>query len=274
MTPILSGTPEQLRRDHTSVKWRAFPADVLPVWVAEMDASPCLPVVAAVTRALERGDTGYTWPVPLAQAFSDYARDVWSWEVSPSTPLVVTDVMVAVSELLRLLTDPGGPVVINTPCYDSFHGFLEAIGRRPVHAPLTDAGRIDLDTLDAAFRAATVAGSRAAYLLCSPHNPTGALHTRDELTAVAELAAQHEVRVVADEIHAPIVLEGTFVPWLEVPGAATGHAVHSASKAWNLAGLKAAIVVPGAEAVDDVRRLHPFVTFGASHLGEIGRAHV
>lgn len=263
---ILGASVEELRRDHTSVKWRAYPPEVLPVWVAEMDARPCAPVVAAVTRAMERGDTGYTWGAPLTEAFAAFARDTWEWEVVPSRTTVVADVMIGVAELLRMLTDVGGPVVVNPPCYDAFHGFLEAIDRRAVPAPLTQAGRLDLDTLEAAFGAASSRGERAAYLLCSPHNPTGALHTTAELTRVAQLAAAHGVRVVADEIHAPLVLDGTFVPWLTIPGAESGYAVHSASKAWNLAGLKSAVVVTGARARE---RLHEVHTHGASHVGAI-----
>ncbi|MDN5790300.1 MAG: aminotransferase class I/II-fold pyridoxal phosphate-dependent enzyme [Micrococcales bacterium] len=258
-----------LRRDHPSVKWRAYPSAVLPVWVAEMDAVPCAPIVAAVTAALQRGDLGYAWGPPLSQAFATYAHDTWSWDVALSdtdSSTVVTDVMIGVSELLRLLTDEGGPVIVNTPCYDSFHGFLDAIRRRPLHAPLTESGRIDLDKLSDAFRAATARGERAAYLLCSPHNPTGTVHTREELDQVAARADEYGVRVVADEIHAPILLEGSFVPWLTVPGSESGYAVHSASKAWNLAALKCAVVVPGRRAHE---RLHEVHTHGASHLGAI-----
>ncbi len=264
--PILGVPLTDLRRDHTSVKWRAYPPDVLPVWVAEMDAAPCAPVVAAVTEALQRGDTGYTWGAPLSESFASYAHDTWSWDVAPGATQIVADVMIGVAELLRLITAEGGPVVVNTPCYDSFHGFLEAIGRRAVHAPLTESRRIDLERLADAFASATAHGERAAYLLCSPHNPTGTLHTREELTQVAACAEKFGVRVVADEIHAPIVHEGSFVPWLTVPGTQSGYAVHSASKAWNLAGLKSAIIVAGDPALE---RLHEVHTHGASHLGAI-----
>ena len=118
------------------------------------------------------------------------------------------------------------------------------------------------------FAGLTAEGARTAYLLSNPHNPTGTVHTPAELEALARVADEHGVRVLSDEIHGPLVLPtSTFTPYLTVPGAERGVTVTSASKAWNLAGLKAAIIVPGDAAVDDVRRLHPFVTFGASHLG-------
>lgn len=271
--PILGVPLDELRRDRTSVKWRLFPEDVLPLWVAEMDAAPCPPVVEAVRAAVERGDTGYTWPKPYAAALARYARDTWGWEIDTGATATVTDVMVGASELLRLLTDDAGAVVVSPPVYDSFFGFVEAIGRRRVDAPLTPAGRLDPDALAAAFREATRGGGRAAYLLCNPQNPTGTVHTAEELTMLAALAEEHGVRVVSDEIHAPITYATSrFTPYLTVPGAERGLAVISPSKAWNLAGLKAALAVAGPAAVDDLRRLHEVHGHGASHVATI--AHV
>jgi cystathionine beta-lyase len=98
------------------------------------------------------------------------------------------------------------------------------------------------------------------------------VHSAEELQALAALANEWSVQVVSDEIHGPLVFStSTFTPYLTVPGSARGITVTSASKAWNLAGLKAAVLVPGERAVDDLRRLHPFVTFGASHLGVIAQ---
>jgi cysteine-S-conjugate beta-lyase len=176
-------------------------------------------------------------------------------------------VMHGVADVVRLVTEPGGAVVINPPVYPPFTAFVEDAGRRVEHAPLDADGRIDLATLERAFARATAGGARAAYLLCQPHNPTGTLHTAAELTAVGELAAAHGVQVVADEIHAPLVLEGAFVPTASVvPGAI---AVHSASKAFNLAGLRAAVVVPGPDA--DVRGLPPLASDGVALVAAIAQ---
>jgi cystathionine beta-lyase len=109
-----------------------------------------------------------------------------------------------------------------------------------------------------------------AYLLCNPHNPTGSVHTAAELAGVAELARRFDVRVVSDEIHAPLVLPGArFTPYLTVPGAENALAVMSASKAWNLCGLKAALAVAGPESAADLRRMPEEVSHGPSHLGVI-----
>ncbi len=256
------------------MKWVAYPPDVLPLWVAEMDAAPCEAVVESVCAALARGDTGYGWAPDYAAAVVRYALDSWGWEVDPDSTRVVADVMIGASELLRTLTDEGGPVVVSPPVYDSFFGFVDAIGRRRLDAPLTAGGRLDLDALREAFRRATAGGERAAYLLCNPQNPTGTVHTRGELTALAALAEEHGVRVVSDEIHSPLVLPGSpgFTPYLTIPGADRGFAVFSPSKGWNLAGLKSALVVAGDGARADLDRFPEVHTHGSSHLGAIAHA--
>lgn len=254
-------------RGRTSEKWRRYPADVLPLWVAEMDVPVADVVLRAVHDAVSAGDTGYHEGHALAEAFAAFAERRWGWPVDPARTRLVPDVMVGVAEVVQLVTGPGDAVVISPPVYPPFTTFVEHAGRRVEHAPLGADGRLDLATLDAAFARATTGGGRAAYLLCHPQNPTGALHTADELAAVGELAARHGVQVVADEIHAPLVLDGTFVPTASVlPGAI---ALHSASKAFNIAGLRAAIAVPGPEA--DLAALPAVVGDGVSHVAAIAQ---
>ncbi|MBZ4320495.1 MalY/PatB family protein [Streptomyces huiliensis] len=258
----------ELRR-RTSAKWRTYPPDVLPLWVAEMDVPLPEPVARVLAEAVALGDTGYATGEGYAEALAGFARERWGWYgVATDRTAVVADVMRGVVEVLRLVTGPGDAVVVTPPVYPPFHAFVAHEGRRVVAAPLDRTGRLDPGALRAAFREATAAGRRAALLLCSPHNPTGTVHTRPELTAVAELARRYGVRVVADEVHAPLVLPGAeFVPYLSVPGAEDAFSVLSASKAWNLAGLKAALVVAGPEAAAGLGRLPPEVSHGPSHLG-------
>ena len=122
-------------------------------------------------------------------------------------------------------------------------------------------------------RVPVLRAGKVAYLLCNPHNPTGAVHTVDELRGVADLARRFSVRVVSDEIHAPVILSGSrFTPYLTVPGAENAFALTSASKAWNLSGLKAALAIAGPEAAADLRRMPEEVSHGPSHLGVIAHA--
>ena len=270
VNPLQQLSLEQLR-ERTSMKWRTYPDDVLPLWVAEMDVPVAAPVAHALHSALERGDTGYPAGTAYAEAFADFAARRWDWAgLVVERTAIVPDVMLGVIEMLKLVSGPGNPVVVNCPVYPPFYQFVRNDGRPVIEAPLDSDGRIDITLLEAAFQAAVGIGGQPVYLLCSPHNPSGTVHTADELADVAQLARLYGVRVVADEIHAPIVAAGTrFVPYLSVPGAENGLSLMSASKAWNLAGLKAARAVAGPEAGDDLARIPEEVSHGPSHLGII-----
>ncbi|MFF0903195.1 UNVERIFIED_CONTAM: MalY/PatB family protein [Kocuria sp. CPCC 205316] len=268
--PLETLTLDQLRR-RTSSKWRAHPEDVLPLWVAEMDVSLAPAVARAVHEAIDLGDTGYPAGTAYAEALSVFAARRWQWDgIAVERTALVPDVMLGVIEVLRLLTDRGDAVVVNSPVYAPFYAFVSHDARRVVEAPLGEDSRLDLDVLEATFRGARARGGRVAYLLSNPHNPTGTVHTARELAAVAELARRHGVRVVADEIHAPLVLPGArFTPYLSVPGAEDAFALMSASKGWNLAGLKAALALAGPEAAADLQRMPEEVGHGPSHVGII-----
>jgi cystathionine beta-lyase len=267
--PLLQSSLAELRR-RKSTKWRAFPADVLPLFIAELDVPLAAPVADALHAAVDLSDTGYAmgWGEPeYADALDGFARRHWGWRVPADHTALVPDVMLGIVEVLKLVTSPGDAVVVNSPVYPPFYSFVTHMDRRVVEAPLTSEGRLDVDTLDEAF------GEASAYLLCSPHNPTGAVHTAEELTAVTEAAARHGVRVVADEIHAPLVLPGArFVPYLSLPGAERAFSLMSASKAWNLAGLKAAVAIAGTDAGEDLARMPEIVSHGPSQLGVIAHA--
>ena len=264
--PLRVLTLDQLRK-RTSIKWRAYPSDVLPLWVAEMDVPLAQPVVEVVSETMRRGDTGYSAGTGYAEAYADFARQRWGWSFDVDQAVIVPDVMLGIVEMLKLLTEPGDSVVVNSPVYPPFYAFVSHMDRKVVEAPLDENHRIDFAVLEDTFRGA------AAYLLCSPHNPTGTVHTRTELERVIALADEHDVRVVVDEIHAPIVYDGQeHQPFLSLPGAEAAISMLSASKAWNLAGLKSAIAVAGPAAVDDLRRMPEEATHGASHVGAI--AHI
>ncbi|MEU4398122.1 MalY/PatB family protein [Micromonospora orduensis] len=270
VNPLRQLTLDELRR-RTSLKWREYPDDVLPLWVAEMDVPLAEPVARAITDAVARGDTGYPAGTGYPRALAEFAGRRWGWDgLAVERTALVPDVMHGVVEALRLVTGQGDAVVVNCPVYPPFYEFVTHNDRRIVEAPLGEDLRIDLDTLEDAFRRARAGGRPAAYLLCNPHNPTGVLHTPDELAAVADLAQRHGVRVVADEIHAPVVAAGArFTPYLSVPGAENGLSLMSASKGWNLAGLRGGLLVAGPAAAGDLARVPFEVSVSTSHLGVI-----
>jgi cystathionine beta-lyase len=251
----------------TCAKWAVYPDDVLPLWVAEMDAYVAQPIVDAVHEALVMGDTGYPFGPRYANAYGSFASDRWGWTVDPALTTNVTDVMTGVRETLAAISDEKTRVVVTPPVYPPFFGVANTLARQIVTAPLDVEGRLDPSTLEAAFKEATADGHSAVMILCNPHNPTGTVHTRAELEMVANMARQYGARVISDEIHSPLIMPtSTFTPYLSVPNTAQDFAVASASKGWNLAGFKAAIVVAGAEAAED---LQSPVIRGGGHAGHI-----
>lgn len=258
---IFSLELEQLRK-RRSIKWARWEPDVLPMFVAEMDVDPAPAVVQRLQELVADGDFGYPELPRYQEAFASFADWLWGWELDPSADLQLAgDVMMGMRELTLAVTEPGDAVVINPPIYPPFRAVVRESGRRLVEVPMTAAGRLDLDGLAATF----AAEKPKAYLLCSPHNPNGTIHTREELEAVAALASHHGVAVISDEIHAPIAGE-SHVPFATLPGAERSFVVTSASKSWNLAGLKAALLVAGSGARDVLRALPGHVAESASHV--------
>jgi len=270
--PLEEITLEQLRQ-RTSMKWRTHPSDVLPLWVAEMDVRLAPSIAEALHQAIDAGDTGYPAGTELAEAIGAFASRRWGWDgLAIERTAIVPDVMMGVVEILRLVTDPGDAVIVNSPVYAPFYAFVTHDSRRIIEAPLGHDHRIDLNSLEEAFKQARSQGRNAAFLISNPHNPTGVVHSSGELAAVASLARYYGVRVISDEIHAPLILSGaTFTPYLNVPGSENAFALTSGSKAWNLAGLKAALAIAGPDAADDLRRMPEEVSHGPSHLGVIAQ---
>ena len=239
---------EQLR-ERSSEKWREYPSDVLPLFVAETDFALAPEITRALERAVAIGDTGYIASrTPLPEAFAGFASRRFGWSPDPARMRPTADVSMGIVEILRRVTSPGDRVIVNPPVYPPFYELVTEAGAVVERVPLRDTGsawELDLDGI----RRSLEAGARA-ILLCNPHNPTGTAHSAASLAALAALAAEHDAAVVSDEIHAPLVQPGTgFAPFLSVSDAARGigYAVVSASKAFNLAGLKCALMVTASD---------------------------
>lgn len=256
---------ERLRR-RRSAKWSYHPADVLPAWVAEMDFPLAAPVKRALAEAVELDDCGYAWPqeLGLAEAFAGFAEARMGWSVDPGAVAPSSDVVGAITALLRAIAEPGDRIVINTPVYHPFFAVIEELGCELAEAPLL-GGELDPEAIERCFAEGAV-----ALVLCSPHNPTGGVPSREQLVAIAEAAARHGAWVLSDEIHAPLTLPGAeHVPFLAVSEAAAEHgiALCSASKAFNVAGLHCAqIVTASRNAAEVIERL----PFSATHCGHLG----
>lgn len=265
--PLLGPSVEALKA-RGSIKWTRYEPDVLPLWVAEMDVDLAPPVAGALRRALETADTGYPGANRLADAFVGFAHRHWTWPgLREADVTLASSVIAGFVDALVLAAGPGGTVVITSPVYPPFTSYVREAGLSVVEAPLRSDMRLDLDSIAAALSAAT---GRVALLLCNPHNPGGTVHTRAELEALARLTRAHGVRVVSDEIHAPLVFSGaSFTPYVDVDP--TGIALHAASKAFNLAALPAALMVFGAEAADLRNAYRQGVHHGPTYWGVIAQ---
>ena len=234
----------ELHQRHSS-KWRRYAPDVTPMHVAEMDYEIAPSIKSLLIDFVQRSDLGYLGPVPeVAEAFAGFASRHWNWTVDTKQVRIATDVGVGAVEIFRALAKPGDRVVINSPVYHSFYEWLKEAKLEAQDVPLIrghETWTLDIDGIRVAFE------SGAKFLLlCSPHNPMGRVHSAAELSQIAELAKLHGVTVVSDEIHAPLTYQDqTFTPWLSVSDAAreVGVVITAASKSFNLAGLKASIIV-------------------------------
>lgn len=231
----------------TSSKWRRFEPEVLPMHVAEMDFDVAEPIRNQIIAMAKNSDLGYLGPIPeLAAALAGFSKRRWGWDLDPAGVRMATDVGVAAVEVLRHLTKPGDRVLISTPVYSSFFLWLKEVKVIPHDVPLQledNRWQLDLAGIEEAFKSGV-----KVYLLCSPQNPVGTVHTSSELSALAELAEKYGAVVIADEIHAPLSYSD-FTPYLSIGESASKHGITitSTSKAWNTAGLKAAVIVTQSE---------------------------
>lgn len=229
-------------------KWGQVDPDVIPAWVAEMDYAVADPIAAALRDAVEAGVTGYpdfrADGGELGAAYAGFARRQFGHEVDPTSVIPVVDVTAGVRLALDVLSEPG-PMIMPLPGYAPQLQIAQVTGRERVDLvvdPDAERAEMDLAELDRLF----AAGART-LLLTQPHNPWGRVFTRAELEAVRDVVRRHGARVIADEIHAPLVLPGAptaHVPYLSIEGTADhAVAVVAASKAFNTAGLRCAQIV-------------------------------
>jgi len=239
------------RRASDSNKWHKFPADVLPLWVADMDFPSPPAVVDALRARVEHGFFGYLREHnELPAVVAERLAKRYGWRVSPEAVVALPGVIAGFNQALRALTSPGDGLLVQTPVYPPI---LRAAGnhglRRDEHALSRGAdGRyaVDLETFGASFRDRT-----RAFLLCNPHNPVGRLYGRTELEGMAAACLRRDVAIVADEIHCDLLLDGR----QHVPIASLAPEIEqrtitlmAPSKTFNLPGLKCAVgIVPDAE---------------------------
>lgn len=275
-----------LRRRGT-MKWRGCPEDVLPLWVAESDFDTCPAVNRAIQDAVDREYFGYpAGEDELKKALSNFYSRRFGWTFDPDWVRIVPDVVKGVTVAIDELTPAGSAIVLPVPSYHPFFDVPTASHRPSIEVPMkwTGSGEagvpngngewtFDLDALEDIFANGTAsargrvvvphtsdanpapadsseAAPTGSLILCNPYNPLGRAFRADELRAVIELAAKYGVRVISDEIHAPMVLDGAkHTPAASVSDIAAENTVTvtATSKGWNTAGLRCAQMIFSSE---------------------------
>jgi cystathionine beta-lyase len=248
----------------------------LAAWVADMDY-PVAPAIVERLASRVAVDVGYaTWDdvsrSPLPQRFAERMADRFGWSPDEGRLHELSDVLQGVALAVHHLTAPGDGIVLHLPAYPPFLELIRATGRTLVDLPAVataDGFVWDYDELDRRLTAGTVGGRTRLWILCHPQNPTGRVFDRAELEVIAELAAKHSLVVVSDEIHAELVHPGhEHVPFatLGADVSARTITVTSTSKAFNLAGLRWAILHSGPDDFDDALSALPRHYLGAPNL--------
>ena len=236
-----------LRRGTNSYKWdSAGDADVLPMWVADMDFRTAPPVVEALRKRVEHGIFGYVRvPDAYYSAVTNWFARRHDWQIEKEWIIYTTGVVPALSAVIKALTAPGDKVMVQTPVYNCFFSSIRNNGCGMIANPLIYRnGTYQIDFADLEQKAADP--SIKVLLLCNPHNPAGRVWTKQELTRIGDICIRNNVWVVADEIHCELVFPGhTYIPFASISQEFLMHSVTctSPSKAFNLAGLQIANII-------------------------------
>jgi cystathionine beta-lyase len=247
LTDIIDTTTADMLRARGSFKWTAPGPGGLGAAVAEMDFGAAPPVLDALAALAADANFGYLPPplaAELATACAEFQQRRFGWDVDPGLVHDVPDVLKALEIAIVRYSRPAAPVIVPTPAYMPFLSVPPFVGREVIQVPMrNDDGffSFDLDGINEAYRA-----GGHLFILCNPYNPLGRVFTADELAQVTDVVDRHGGRVFADEIHAALIYPGgRHIPYASTSPTAAAHTftTTSASKAWNLPGLKCAQVI-------------------------------
>jgi cystathionine beta-lyase len=245
-------------RARRNVKWNQYDADVLPAFIADMDFAVAAPIQAAIERIVQHRDYGY----PLrdgerlerlvAKAFANWMKARFGWDLSPDLVLPLADLVQGTCASILAFSEPGDGVVLQVPNYPPFRDSIESIGRRLLSLPMRDNGTrfvFDMDELERLVDQRT-----RIFILCNPQNPTGRVFSRDEMLALGRFAIEHDLIVISDEIHSDLVYPGRqHIPFASLGSdiAARTVTLNSATKSFNIPGLRCAVIAFGSEDLRD-----------------------
>src|SRR3984893_14906096 len=241
----------QARRN---AKWNQYGADVIPAFVADMDFAVAAPIQAAIERIVRDGDYGY--PLrngeradrPVARAFTERMKSRFGWELCADLVMPMADLVQGTFAPILAFSDPGDGVVLQVPNYPPFRDAINTTERKLLALPMRDDGTRHV--FDMAELTALLDKRTRIFILCNPQNPTGRAFSRDELLALGQFAIDHDLIVISDEIHSDLVFPGhQHIPFASLGPeiAARTVTLNSATKSFNIPGLRCALIAFGSE---------------------------
>lgn len=247
------------RRGSGSLKWAAYPADVLPMWIADMDFRAPQPMIDALVARARHGIYGYESPSPeLAVVICERLARLYAWTVQPEEIVFLPGVVSGLNVACRAFGMPGSGVLVQTPVYPPFLATPQNNGQCLQAAPLSAVVsqgvvhyQTDYDLLESAITPLT-----RLFILCHPHNPTGSAQQRDELTHLAEICRRHDLVICSDEIHCDLMLDGAqHIPLASLSPDVARRCITlmAPSKTFNVPGLGCSFAI-----IQDTRRRQRF----------------
>jgi cysteine-S-conjugate beta-lyase len=267
------------RRHTNSIKWTAYPEDVLPLWVADMDFQVPAPITAALQTAVEHGIFGYELPSKtLRESVAARMQKLYNWEVSAESVVAITGLVSGFNVAATALCRPGDGYLIQPPVYMPFNHLQQNWGFVRQEAELvkvTEGSHIryqlDWDSFAAGFNSDS--SKTRMFLLCNPHNPTGSVYSRTELARMAELCLKNETVIVSDEIHSELLLGGakhTPIAALAPEIADQSITLVAPSKTFNIAGLFCGFaIIPNAELRERFKTQMERMTLHVASLAQV-----
>ena len=265
------------RRDTDSIKWKQYPEDVLPLWVADMDFLTPEPIRSAIQAMLDRGVLGYEFLQPRTkEVVARRMERLYGWQVNPDWVVATTGVVSGFNISARAICQPGDGVLIHTPAYNMFYTLYPNLGLVQQSAPIAfpAEGNILHPKLDMEGFAKVFHSNNAKtrmFLFCHPHNPLGKVFSREELQAMAEICLQNDVMIVSDEIHSELLLDGPqHIPMATLSPEIADKTITliAASKTFNTAGLFCAFaIISNTELRDRYQKANDAITGHVSSVG-------
>lgn len=229
-----------------SIKWNAFPKDVLPMWVADMDFLSPPSVIEALTERVKHGVFGYAAePQDLNEIVIHWISDRYKMQVEPQHILYVPGVITGLNMASHAFLSPGDGLMFQPPIYPPFFGISEHVGLQNQEVDLIQNSDgsygIDFDALEKGLKKNT-----KMFLLCNPHNPVGRVFVREELEQIAAFCMRHDLLLCSDEIHCDLIYSGnTHTPIMSLGDEIAQRTIMliAPSKTFNIAGLGFSVMI-------------------------------